>query len=77
MKLQIWKEQHRSVCYTLTDSDVTNYFTDVNEFREVVRKIDDQESVTSQEQAKYNNLVSSLTADYDDTNARERPVIFD
>ena len=49
MKLQIWKEQHRSVCYTLTDSDVTNYFTDVNEFREVVRKIDDQESVTEQE----------------------------
>jgi len=77
MRLDIFKQQHQFISYTLTDSDVTNHFTNLSEFEEVVKKIDDQQSVTSQEQTKYNNLISSLTADFEQTNVRERPVILE
>lgn len=74
MILDTWKQTHLYKTYTVTDTDVTNYFTNVDEFKEVVRKLCDNESVTSQEQTKYNNLISSLTADSEITKVLEQPV---
>lgn len=73
MILDTWKQTHLYKTYTVTDSDVTNHFTNVDEFREVVRKLCDNESVTPQEQTKYNNLVSSLTAVSESTKVLEQP----
>tara|TARA_Y100001937_G_scaffold126860_1_gene197280 strand:+ start:194 stop:430 length:237 start_codon:yes stop_codon:yes gene_type:complete len=73
MILDTWKQTHLYKTYTVTNSDITNHFTNVEEFKEVVRKLCDNESVTSQEQTKYNNLVSSLTADSESTKVYEQP----
>ena len=74
MILDTYKQTNLYKKYTIADSDVTNHFSNVDEFREVVRKLCDNESVTSQEQTKYDNLISSLTADSEITKVLEQPV---
>ncbi len=74
MILDTWKQTHLYQTYTIADSDVTNHFTNLDEFKEIVRKLCNNESITSQEQTKYDNLISSLTADSESTKVIEQPV---